>query len=213
MSRFKFVVLSLILVAFVFCVSGSSSYAHIGPGGDTIGAGGNMPQNGPDKPGAGGNTPTDGPPKGFSGFQESPDMPGPGGNTPQNGPDKPGAGGNKPTEHSDNFILTPLSPVKPGLLIYEVFNAVPGGPIYIYSGLEPGGGQDTKVCPMVFLDIFDLTFEDVLVADDTGYAAGIIEVPDVKPGLFKALYMQALDVKGCGKSNLTAYPLPQNTKF
>lgn len=172
MSRVKLFVLSLLLVSFALCTFGVSSNAQIGPGGDMPVAGGNMPSNGPDRIGPGGDRPSDSP-KGLNGILEGP----------------------RP------LVLTPVEPLGLFLFYYEVFNATPGGEVYIISGFE-NDTRNTLICPDLKIDIVDLELENVLIADDLGYAYAEIYIADSPIGI-GYFYMQAIDKETCRKSNLT----------
>jgi hypothetical protein len=87
---------------------------------------------------------------------------------------------------------------------YEVFNAIPGGTVYIISGFEQGE-VNNLICPSLVLDIDHFRLEDTLTANKFGHASAIIRFPRITPGDMGTFYMQAIDVQKCRKSNLTEY--------
>ncbi len=141
------------------------------------------------------------------------DMPGAGGNTIGAGGNTPGAGGNTIGAGGDGpsdglLTLTPLVPIGPrnSVNVYEVFNATPGGEVFIIRGFEEGE-RSNLICLMINLDIIDFELENILVADELGYASSTINVRRIGPRNAETLYMQAIDLEECTKSNLTEYDL------
>ena len=111
-----------------------------------------------------------------------------------------------PGPSSGIFTLTPLLPIGPsqGVHLYRVFNATPGGTIYIISGFQEGDSNNI-ICPELVLDIHPFILEDTLTANRYGHAYAFIRFPRPTPTHHGTFFMQAIDLEECEKSNLTEY--------